>query len=118
MNCNHCGSQMRDSSTTFTIVNKEVVYVVEHVPCLECPVCEHISFSQDVAKKLECYTSGRVIVVPTRHREASVFKYGDPFIEISKQSISSSAVNIPFEVGVPGTADDRPSVPLKKLKSE
>lgn len=102
MNCAHCGNLMKETDTTFTVVKEGEVYVVEGVPCLECPVCEHISFRQEVAKKLEHYSSGRVI--PVRSRRALVFRWGEPIFTISKEGFEASTINYPrFSVATSGT---------------
>ena len=83
MNCIHCGNLMTETLTTFTSVNRGEVYMVENVPCLECPVCEHISFKQDVARTLGRYSSGRLLPV-RQARKVWVFDWGDPVVEIPK----------------------------------
>ncbi len=82
MNCVNCGNQMVDAFTAFTILREGGVYVTEDVPCLECPVCEHVAFTQEVARKLERYSSGRTL--PASTYRAWVFKWGTPIVEIPK----------------------------------
>ncbi len=101
MNCNHCGNLMVDAFTTFTVVREGEVYVVEDVPCLECPVCEHISFTQDVARTLERYSSGRVL--PTKTTKAWVFKWGTPINEIPKIKGEASTTNTRLAITTVGT---------------
>ena len=103
MNCNHCGSRMVDSLTTFTVVRANDVIVTEDVPCLECPVCGHISFTQDVSKKLELYNSGRVSS-RREPRKALIFKWGDPTTEIPESPLPP-CMNVLFRVAVSGTID-------------
>src|SRR4030042_5010788 len=98
MNCNQCGNLIVDSTTTFTVVKGDDVYIVEDVPCLECSVCEHISFTQNVAKKLERYASGRLI--PTKTKKAWAYKWQDPIIEAAK--IIPTTVNIQFVSDIRG----------------
>jgi len=96
MNCNHCGNLMVDAFTTFTVLRDGAVYVVENVPCLECPICEHTSFIQDVASKLESYCSGRVL--PTKMTRAWVYRWGTPITETSpcqkERHLSSSPIDL------------------------
>jgi YgiT-type zinc finger domain-containing protein len=101
MKCNQCGNLMEDSTTTFTVVKGDDVYVVENVPCLECPVCEHISFTQNVAKKLELYASGRLI--PIKTKRAWAYKWQDPIIEVPK--IIPTTVNVQFVSDMRGTSE-------------
>lgn len=102
MKCNHCGSSMDESTTTFTVVREHGVYVVKNVPCLECPVCEDVSFSSEVAKKLERYTSGRAI--PVRAIKSWVFNWGEPIVEIPKTESPSATVNTQLALTVSGTS--------------
>lgn len=88
MNCVNCGNQMVDAFTAFTVLRENWVYVTEDVPCLECPVCEHVAFSQAVARKLERYSSGRV--PPASTYRAWVFKWGEPIVEIPKFTFLAS----------------------------
>ena len=52
--CNAC---FRDNKiktlTTFTVEYKGCIIVVKNVPCLECPICGEITFTDDVSAKLE-----------------------------------------------------------------
>jgi hypothetical protein len=77
---------MVDDITTFTILTSKTGYVVEDVPCLKCPFCESVVFTQEVAEKLEIYTTGKVLPMSTYR--AWVFKWGQTINAIP--SISSS----------------------------
>ncbi|MBI4334503.1 MAG: YgiT-type zinc finger protein [Chloroflexi bacterium] len=103
MKCNHCGSMMVNASTTFTAVVEGDFYVVQDVPCLQCPVCENTVFEQDVAKKLQLYTSGRVL--PARTAQAWVFNWSAPVIHITKTSGVHSTENVPPEFSVLATSN-------------
>ena len=105
MNCNICGNLMVDAFTTFTVLRDGAVYVVEDVPCLECPICEHISFIQDVASKLERYCSGRVL--PEKTIKAWAYRWGTPIIEIEEWESKTSTENIPLPLTILGTEHDR-----------
>jgi len=105
MNCNMCDNLMVDAFTTFTVLRDGAVYVVENVPCLECPVCGHISFNQDVAGRLERYCSGRAL--PEKTIKAWVYRWGTPIIEIPKWDNKTSTGNIPFPVTISGTEHDK-----------
>lgn len=103
MNCTHCGHALEDSSTTFTVVRSRQVYVVENVPCLECPICGHITFSQDVAKRLETYTSGRVVPSDTSYK-VLVYRWDAPMVEIKEsptEGYFSPTLNVPGTVTYP-----------------
>lgn len=52
--CNMCFSNRKISTTTtFTVEYEGCIIVVKNVPCLECPICGEITFSDSVAGKLE-----------------------------------------------------------------
>ena len=87
MNCVQCGNEMVDAFTAFTVLKDGTVYVTEDVPCLECPVCEHMAFTQEVARKLERYSSGRAL--PTSTYRAYRLKWGQPPIEIPSVTFQS-----------------------------
>ncbi|MBI2873136.1 MAG: YgiT-type zinc finger protein [Chloroflexi bacterium] len=94
---------MADSYTTFVVCKGSAVYVVEHVPCLLCPACDHTVFRQEVAKQLERYTSGRV--VPQRKAPSAwAFRWDDPIIEVTKDGVRFATQNSPVSVRVRGTA--------------
>jgi len=85
MKCPHCAREMKESTTTFTVVRKRQVYVVENVPCFECDICGHISYGQDVAKSLETYTSGRAVPFDTSYKTFA-YRWNVPVVEIPKFS--------------------------------
>ena len=105
MNCNICGNLMVDAFTTFTVLRDGAVYVVENVPCLECPICDHISFIQDVASKLERYCSGRVL--PEKTIKAWAYRWGTPIVEIQEEENKAFTENTPFPVTILGTEHDK-----------
>jgi len=94
MNCVCCGQEMIDDFTTFNVIKGGAVYITEDVPCWRCPVCEHVTFTQDVAKQLEKYSSGRSL--PGKSYKAWVYKWGDPIIEIPLIASPSSSQDIIF----------------------
>ena len=94
MNCSQCGNKMVDSFITFTTLSDGVVFVTEQVPCLECSVCGHTVFTQEVAKKLEKVASGRLI--PMSNYRAYGYRYGIPVIEIQ-----------PFTFSLPAKSDSK-----------
>jgi len=100
---------MIDSTTTFTVVRNHQVYVTEKVPCLECSVCGHISFSQDTAKRLEEYSSGKVIPFNTSYR-AFVFKWNDPVIKVEK-TVLTEGIFFP-KPNIEGTLVFSPPMPV------
>jgi len=77
---------MEHSSTTFSVVKDEAVYIVKNVPCLECHVCGQISYSQETAKELDRYVSGRAI--PARQIKAWIYQWGDAVVEIPQNEVS------------------------------
>ena len=87
MNCNHCGNVMEESKTTFTVVRGNDVYVVKSVPCIECPVCGHVSYTQSTSKKLDRYVSGRVS--PAKQSKARIFNWDEPVIEITRKETAN-----------------------------
>ena len=95
MNCVCCGQEMIDDLTTFTIVKRGAAYITEDVPCWRYPVCEHVAFTQDVAKQLEKYSSGRSL--PRKSYKAWVYKWGDAIMEIATIENPSSSQDITFE---------------------
>ncbi|MEK7354190.1 MAG: YgiT-type zinc finger protein [Chloroflexota bacterium] len=100
MKCVVCGNPMVNSTTTFTAMREGGVYVTEEVPCLKCSVCEHVTFTQEVARQLERYSSGRRLPVATYR--AWVFRWGVPIVEIPKITFPSS-INERVEIETPGT---------------
>ncbi len=105
MNCNICGNLMIDAFTNFTVLRDGAVYVVENVPCLECPICEHISFIQDVASKLERYCSGRIL--PIKMIRTWAYRWGTPIIEIPEWDNKTSTENIPLTPTILGTQHNK-----------
>ncbi|MBE5915569.1 MAG: type II toxin-antitoxin system MqsA family antitoxin [Pseudobutyrivibrio ruminis] len=52
--CNACFSEDKlNTKTTFTVEYNDCIIVVKNVPCLECPICGEITFTDDVSAKLE-----------------------------------------------------------------
>lgn len=52
--CNACFSDDKlNTKTTFTVEYNDCIIVVKNVPCLECPICGEITFTDDVSAKLE-----------------------------------------------------------------
>ena len=52
--CNVCFSDDKiKTKTTFTVEYKDSIIVVKNVPCLECPVCGEVTFTDEVSEKLE-----------------------------------------------------------------
>ena len=52
--CNACFDDHKlKSKTTFTVEYEGCIIVVKNVPCLECPVCGEITFTDEVSAKLE-----------------------------------------------------------------
>lgn len=95
---------MIDALTTFMVSKDGAVYIVESVPCLKCPICENVSFTQDVANKLEQYCSGRVI--PSKTVPAWAYTWGSSIIEIPKTKGEMSTENIPLPTTFSGTKYD------------
>jgi YgiT-type zinc finger domain-containing protein len=104
MSCPVCGNVMVASITSFTVMRDGAIYVTEEVPCLQCPVCEHIAFTQEVARKLERYSSGRTLPMSTYRTSVFKYKYGAVIIEVPV-SVPSNRTNdwiqIPGTVAVP-----------------
>lgn len=90
MRCIHCGCEMVESTTTFTLVRNRIVYVTENAPCLECPICGHISFSQEVSKRLEKYCSGHVAA--NDFYKSLVFRWNAPMVEIMPSSTKTDVI--------------------------
>ena len=52
--CNACFSDNKiKTSTTFTVEYKGGIIVIRNVPCLECPICGEVIFSDEVSANLE-----------------------------------------------------------------
>ncbi len=101
MNCAHCGNVMNKTTTAFTIAKSGVLYMVEDVPCLECSLCEHITFEQQIAKELENYCSGKFY--PNRYRQTLVFKWGEPMLKMPTEPFEVSTENKYIELSMVGT---------------
>ena len=82
MNCSCCNMAMEETVTNFSIVKRSTVFVVRKVPTLECPRCGHLSYRQDVAKKLERFASGRVQLLRPAIQTWQ-YEYNDPIVEVS-----------------------------------
>lgn len=80
--CRYCNSDMRASDTTFSVVKDVVAYVVRSVPCLECPECGEVVFTQETALKLSKFASGKVYSY-RQPLTAIVFRWGDSLEETS-----------------------------------
>lgn len=103
MICSCCGHQMEEGKTRFIASKEGTIYVVEHVPCFTCPICEHTVYSQEVAKQLERYTSGRVWP-HVKPMLTWVFIWDKPIIEIPKETVPAQTRNAPVPIDVPGSA--------------
>ena len=52
--CNACFSDNKMKTiTTFTVEHNGCIIVVRNVPCLECPVCGEVTFTDEVSARLE-----------------------------------------------------------------
>ena len=52
--CRNCFDNNKLSTkTTFTVEYEGCIIVVKNVPCLECPLCGEVTFSDEVSAKLE-----------------------------------------------------------------
>lgn len=52
--CKACFSDDKlNTKTTFTVEYNDCIIIVKNVPCLECPICGEITFTDDVSAKLE-----------------------------------------------------------------
>ncbi len=52
--CNACFSDNKiKTSTTFTVEYKGGIIVIRNVPCLECPICGEVIFTDEVSANLE-----------------------------------------------------------------
>ena len=87
--CPCCGNKIESNTTTFTVVKKAAVYVVEDTPCLLYPVCEYTAFTKHTTKKLETLTSGRVLPL-VGFKTAWVFKWDQPIMRVDEASRSST----------------------------
>ena len=101
MKCTVCGNSMEKTTTTFMVSRHGFLYVVEDVPCFECSVCEHIVFEQSIAKQLEQYSSGKFY--PSRYRQAFVFKWNEPILEVPLKPLEVSLSNEHLDLSILGT---------------
>lgn len=70
--CKHCFSDKKmETKTAFTVEYNDCIIVVKNVPCLECPVCGEITFTNEVFDKLELIVS----VAKKLMQEISVIDY-------------------------------------------
>ena len=53
MKCFFCKGEMVDGSTTDVTDLESSVIIIRNVPCQKCPQCGEVSFSLDVAERLE-----------------------------------------------------------------
>jgi len=52
--CNACFSDDKiNTHTTFTVEYNSCIIVIKNVPCMECPRCGEITFSDEVSAKIE-----------------------------------------------------------------
>ncbi len=52
--CQECFKDEKISTkTTFTVEYEGCIIVIKNVPCLECPLCGEVTFSDEVSAKLE-----------------------------------------------------------------
>lgn len=102
MKCQCCDQDMVEGATTFKVVKDKTFFVVENVPCFECSTCDHISFSQEAAEKLEQLTSGRA--APQRTMTAWVYNWVDRVDIISRRSSS------PYSTGSPIVVSNEPPI--------
>lgn len=71
--CNACFNDNKlVSKTTFTVEYKECIIVIKNVPCLECEVCGEVTFTDEVAAKLELLVNAAKKLM----LEISVIDYG------------------------------------------
>ena len=70
--CKHCFTEKKiETKTAFTVEYNDCIIVVKNVPCLECPVCGEVTFSDEVSTKLEMIVSAAKKLV----QEISVIDY-------------------------------------------
>lgn len=53
MNCFTCKGEIATGTATFMVGLGKCIIIVKNVPCSQCLQCGEISYSNDVAKKLE-----------------------------------------------------------------
>lgn len=70
--CNACFSDDKvKTKTTFTVEYQECIIVVRNVPCLECPICGEVIFTDEVSERLEKLVNAAKSVL----QEISVIDY-------------------------------------------
>lgn len=70
--CNACFSNDKiKTKTTFTVEYKDSIIVVRNVPCLECPICGEVTFTNEVSEQLEVLVNAAKSVL----QEISVIDY-------------------------------------------
>lgn len=70
--CNACFSDDQvKTKTTFTVEYQECIIVVRNVPCLECPICGEVTFTDEVSERLEKLVNAAKSVL----QEISVIDY-------------------------------------------
>ena len=104
--CPLCSGKYEPTTTTFTLTKPTAVYVVKDVPAVECQHCGHIAFEQDVAKRLERFTSGR-IGSARQLLTAWVYQFEDPGYEIPKAAELARTENI---ILLPPASSPRPEL--------
>ena len=53
MTCFMCKGEIISSTTTFMVDLGNCIIIVKNVPCFQCSQCGEISYSDEVAKRLE-----------------------------------------------------------------
>ena len=53
MTCFMCKGEINSSTTTFMVDLGNCIIIVKNVPCSQCSQCGEISYSNEVAKRLE-----------------------------------------------------------------
>lgn len=70
--CNECFSNGKiKTKTTFTVEYKECIIVIKNVPCLECPKCGEVTFTDEVSERLERLVNAAKVVL----QEVAVIDY-------------------------------------------
>ena len=53
MNCFMCKGKLEDKNTTFMVEMNQCIIIIKNVPSQVCKQCGEVSYSDEVAKKLE-----------------------------------------------------------------
>lgn len=53
MTCFFCKDNMIETTTTHFVDLKNCIVIVKNVPCLECPQCGEVIYTDDVAERLD-----------------------------------------------------------------